>query len=108
MAATGLLEVWTESDMLSKKTADNVMSGKDYEKAMRAHKITSQGLWYRLLPQLMQYLQLHHPDIKQAIEVADIEDENVEMLDNMFQSNHFRTTLDEFISSRCDDPNFML
>ncbi len=87
MAATGLLEMWTESDMLGKKAADNVLCGKDYEKAMQAHKITSQGLWHRLLPQLMQYLQLQHPDIKQAVEVADSEDENVEMQDNIFQSN---------------------
>ena len=44
MQSTGLLEVWTESNLMGQKTAENVMAGKDFPIAVRAHKITSHAL----------------------------------------------------------------
>ena len=34
--SSGLLELWTENDLLGEKTAKKVLAGKDYEKGMRA------------------------------------------------------------------------
>ena len=42
--ASGLLELWIDSDLLGPKTAERVLAGKEYEKGMRAHKVTFQAL----------------------------------------------------------------
>ena len=60
---SGLLELWVESDLLGSKTAERVLAGKDYEKGMRAHKITLQAMWSLLMPQLMEYLEEHNKDL---------------------------------------------
>ena len=61
MQSTGLLEVWTESDLQGQKTAENSMAGKGYEKSIRAHKITSQAMWQIMLPQFLECL--HHEEM---------------------------------------------
>ena len=52
MEETDLCELWVECDVLSANSAQNVMSGKGYGRAMRTHKLTLQALWQVLLPQL--------------------------------------------------------
>jgi hypothetical protein len=44
MSGCGLIEVWLESGLLGEGAAQFVLSGKAYNKAMRAHKLTLQAL----------------------------------------------------------------
>ena len=76
----GLIELWTESGLLGGKTSERVLAGKDYEKGMRAHKITFQAIWACLLPQLLSYLEEHNKDLKHQIQVADSEEDDLELM----------------------------
>ena len=56
MEESGLCELWVEYDVLGANAAQNVISGKDYARAMRTHKLTLQTLWQLLFPQLSAHL----------------------------------------------------
>ena len=43
------------------------MSGKDYTKATRTHKITMQALWELLLPQLLTFFHDHDRELEKTI-----------------------------------------
>ena len=45
MDGSGLTEVWVECGLLGQGTVELVLSGKAYNKGMRAHKLTLQALW---------------------------------------------------------------
>ena len=64
---SGLAHVWTESGILGPNTLDHAMSGKDYAKAIRTHKITLQAMWQLLLPQFLDYLDVHDKDLKEYL-----------------------------------------
>ena len=61
MDGSGLAEVWKESGTLGAGTTDQVLAGKAYKKAMRAHKLTYQALWRMLLPELLGHLKTATP-----------------------------------------------
>ena len=71
MQSTGLLEVWTESNLMGQKTDENVMAGKYFPKAVRAHKITSYALWQIILPQLLNFIQNEDIAMKNILENAE-------------------------------------
>ena len=57
MECSGLLEVWIESGVFGKKTAEKVLSGgRPYNKAIRGHKLTWQALWDILLPMMLKFI----------------------------------------------------
>ena len=56
MNGSGLNEVWVESGLLGQGTASLVLSGKAYNKGMRAHKLTVQALWRILVPTFLSYV----------------------------------------------------
>ena len=62
------------------KTAERVLAGKDCEKDMRAYKITFQVIWACLLPQLLSYLDEHNNDLQHKIQVADSEEDVLELM----------------------------
>lgn len=57
MANTGLAEIWLESGILGEGAIAKVLDGRDYAKAMRAHKLTFQALWRILIPKFIDYLK---------------------------------------------------
>lgn len=52
MTDSGLVDVWLESGILGPNEADQIMSCKQYARAVRVHKLTLQALWQLLLPKL--------------------------------------------------------
>jgi uncharacterized protein YdcH (DUF465 family) len=104
---SGLLELWVESDLLGSKTAERVLAGKDYEKGMRAHKITFQALWELLMPQLMQYLEQNKPQLKQKIEEADSADDNIPLL-SVFDTQDFHDAVQGFCTAHASNANFKM
>ena len=44
--ASGLADLWTESELLGPKTTERVLAGKDYEKGIQAHKVTPSYVGY--------------------------------------------------------------
>ena len=101
----GLLEVWTESGLLGGKTAQSVLAGKDYEKGMRAHKITFQAISACLLPQLLSYLEEHNKDLKHQIQVADSEGDDLELM-TVLVNPAFQKAMHSFITQQGHNPNF--
>jgi len=57
MKGSGLVEAWVESGLLGPKATEQVMNGKAYKRAIRAHKITLQSLWQLLMPFLLEFCQ---------------------------------------------------
>ena len=55
MAGSGLAEAWLESELLREGGLQLVMSGKAYNKGMRAHKLTLQALRQLLLPTFLVF-----------------------------------------------------
>ena len=101
----GLLEVWTESGLLGGKTAESVLAGKDYEKGMRAHKITFQATSACLLPQLLSYLEEHNKDLKHQIQVAESEGDDLEPM-TVLVNPAFQKAMHSFITQQGHNPNF--
>jgi hypothetical protein len=54
---SGLHEIWVESELLGLIAAEQVLYGKHYNRGMRAHNITSQAVWWLLLPPLLEFLK---------------------------------------------------
>ena len=107
MQSTGLLEIWTESNLLGPKTVTNALLGKDYEKGIRAHKITAQALWQIVLPQFRQYLQESNDDLRRQIEMATLRETDEQLIETL-STQTFHNILLEFGESEAEDPNFML
>ena len=64
---TGLLDLWTESDLFGVKTAERVLLGKDYEKEMRRHKLTYHAMLELVAPQIIKYLDKNNSTITHQI-----------------------------------------
>ena len=62
MNENGLTEAWTESKMLGRKGIS--YDGKEYNKAIRAHKLTCQALWQLLYP---PFLESHNPTLRENL-----------------------------------------
>ena len=107
LQSAGLIELWTESGLLGTKTAERVLAGKDYEKGMRAHKITFQTMWELLLPQLMEFLGHTYKDLKQKIEQATGDDDDMK-LTQVLVTEEFKVALECFVEEKKEDPNFVL
>ena len=107
MQSTGLLDVWIESGLLGKKTAEHALCGKNYEKSIRAHKITSQAMWQILLPQFMEYLQQNNAELKHEIESADSEEEDNELIKTL-SNQKFSEALAKFKQDDDHGPTFKL
>ena len=43
------------------------MIGKDYNKAMRVHKLTSQAMWRILFPQFLSFMETHDQEFATAL-----------------------------------------
>lgn len=107
MEDTGLFEVFTESGILGPNTTEHAMSGKDYSKGVRAHKLCFQALWRVLLPKLNAYLELHDNDLKKyLLEISQSPDKDeMDELVSILCSTRFQSLMTAFVDSN-DDPNF--
>ena len=103
MQSTGLLEVWTESNLMGQETAENEMAGKDFSKVLRAHKITSQALWQIILPQLLNFIQNEEIDMKNSLKNAEDYDDLIKVLSEY----KFCNILSHFVNSHHSDPKFI-
>ena len=75
---SGLLEVWTESGVYGENTANNIIAGKSYNKAIRAHKLTYEAVW-RIYHKLFQeWLQEKEVD-------TELIDQSLSLLVTAFQ-----------------------
>ena len=77
--SSGLPDAWVESKMIGPKTAEQVLSGHSYARAIRAHKLTLQALWEILLPQIIEFAEEDHPDSARTLQNI-LEADNIEEL----------------------------
>ena len=103
--ASGLLELWIDSDLLGPKTAERVLAGKEYEKGMRAHKVTFQALWELLLPNLLRYLDQNRKELKQKVDDAELSDTS---LVSIFVSSEFQEAIKGFVLGEGNNANCAL
>ena len=71
-SGSGLTEAWLESNLLGSLKAGKAMnmSGKEYNKAVRAHKLTYQALWRLLYPQFYQFLETPDPMLAENLRLV--------------------------------------
>ena len=56
MEGSGLSEVGIESGLFGRSAVELALAGKDYSKAMRAHKLTIQALWRMMIPHFLRFI----------------------------------------------------
>ena len=54
--------MWLESGLLGAGTVKLVLSGKAYNKGMRAYKLTVQALWRLSMPTFLSFLSESHSE----------------------------------------------
>lgn len=101
--SSGLLEAWVESNLLGPNTAEQVMTGKSYNKGIRAHKITLQSMWRMLIPELLSFLGDRNPDLKEPLEKTKTGPP--EDLVTLLASKEFEAATEAYFSAN-DNPNF--
>ncbi|KAL2094651.1 hypothetical protein ACEWY4_009370 [Coilia grayii] len=109
MQDSGLAEIWKESGLFGPGTVHHVLDGKDYNKGVRAHKITVQALWQLLLPEFQVYLEEHNGNLKQSLETYTKSDvkEDFEKMCDMLSSDTYNALQSAFISLKKEaNPNF--
>ena len=67
MKGSALSDVWIESNILGPNSTGRAMIGKDYNKAMRVHKLTSQAMWRILFPQFLSFMETHDQEFATAL-----------------------------------------
>ena len=87
MNGSGLYEIWVESDLLGPIVAEQVLSGKHYNRGMWAHKITSQALWRLLLPPLLEFLKDSDREIYDEIIAINTDHISIELAVEMLQTD---------------------
>ena len=78
MDGSGLKELLIESGVFGEGAASQVMSGKNYNKGVRAHKLVSQAIWREILPKLQEFISKEDPELAEFLlcknDVTDLYD----------------------------------
>ena len=108
MDGSGLSEIWLKSGILGPGPVELAMSGKAYNKAMRAHKLTLQALWRLLMPSLLAFVaevdSEVHDEISPFLNVDD--PERIPELTSVLQEERFHAVLCDFLKGKDEDVNF--
>ena len=99
MKDSGLVETWTESEILGINAASQVMTGKSFAHANRVNKLTLQALWQVLLPKLHSYLEVEDAELDELlIATLDMNDvvEIVEIVE-IVSSDRFQRCMKSFV-----------
>ena len=67
MKGSSLSDVWIESGILGPNSTGRAMIGKDYNKAMRVHKLTSLAVWRILFPHCLSFMDTHDQEFATAL-----------------------------------------
>ena len=105
MAGSGIAELWLESGLLGEGAIQLVLSGKAYNKGMRAHKLTVQALWRILMPTFLSFaaesdVECH--DEVSAMVKTDSPEQIAELI-ALLKQDRFHMLLQEFIRSKSGD-----
>ena len=79
-----------ESGILGKKSAETILSDKDYNKAMRTHKLTFQVHWRMLLPDFITHLSENYDSLRKEIEKTSCSSELIALLEEANIQIHVR------------------
>ena len=90
---TGLKDLITQSDVVATGSVDKALSGKMYNRSVRAHKIVYEALYRCLLISMEDNNTENH---ELASTISDIQDKVTEFSEEITQISH-----DEFIESHC-------
>ena len=106
MSDCGLHEAWIESGLLGEVATQRVSAGKEYSKAMRAHKITIQALWRKIIPKFMDFLSTQNPDVAKVMndEIKKYRDgeKNYADLMSLLQTDEWREYLSKFVKEESE------
>ena len=100
MSGSGLTEAWIESNLLGPLKAEKAMnmSGKEYNKAVRAHKLTHQALWRLLYLQFYQFLETQDPLLAENLRL--VHSLEVEGLMTTVSSDAFQSLFNRFLTKK--------
>ena len=87
MNGSGLHGICVESDLLGPIATEQVLSGKHYNRGMRAHKIASQALWKLFLLPLLEFLKDSDREIYDEIIAIKTDHVSIELTVEMLQTD---------------------
>jgi hypothetical protein len=96
-----------ESELLGLIAAEQVLSGKHYNRGMRAHNITSQAVWGLLLPPLLEFLKDSDREIYDEIIAIKTDHVSIELVGEMLQTDAVRQKIAEFKATSNRDPSLV-
>lgn len=102
--SSGMMDAWTESNILGPRAVEQVLAGKSYGRGMRVHKITLQAMWRLIMPQLLDHIEQDNPQFVQNIKKLADEGE-LEKLLSLIESHGFHDEMKHFVTSK-DNANF--
>ena len=120
MANCGLEDIWVESGVFGRNTAENIMKGKMWNRVFRAHKLTLAALWTVLWPKIVTWMEdnnhadetdvLDHLIVQLAASLKARDKANVSEYFSVLSSQCEKLceTIREFDNSNSDDPTLML
>ena len=106
---SGISTVWVESGIVGTRTEERVLTGSDYNKAIRVHKITLQAMWQLLLPQFLDHLDENSKELRASLDEsvqANNEEEFIKLLE-LLSSATLKKQMSSFIAAKTEgNPNF--
>jgi hypothetical protein len=106
MQGSGLADAWVEAGIMGPNIVEAVMSGKKYNKAMRAHKLTVQALWHLLGPSLLSHVEKNDQQLFDNISTASSSND-IETLVGLLSDPQFITIMSAFVDHMAqEDINF--
>lgn len=62
LQSSGISDIWAESEVFGETTSENILKGKHWNRAMRAHKLSYEALWRVLWPILVAWAKDNSKD----------------------------------------------
>lgn len=100
MKASGLSEIWIEGGLLGPNSAERAMAGKDYNRAIRGHKLTSQALWRIVMPQFLVFVQTKDTGLYEELICQREDTGNIMDLITVLRDDRFKELMAEYVASR--------
>ena len=118
MANSGLTDVWIGAGIYTEHTADKILSGKSWNRAVRAHKLTLEALWWILMKVFQAWQEdQNKQSCKQLFDCAsriaecfsnnNMKERQEAVRDFVCNAEALQSDFDIFVAEHTDDPTFI-
>ncbi|KAL8571746.1 hypothetical protein ACOMHN_060831 [Nucella lapillus] len=117
MNSSGIANIWVESGVLGEGTAENIMDGKGWNRAIRVHKLTVEALWSILWERFKEWATENEKTVSENLQnaakrvtqgFANKDDNDIQSsLEDLLSSiEEVKVLFDEFESSSSENATY--